>query len=363
MFQSIYWAHFPRHMLTVLASRFYRVQVPNANHISTDSEPCRKAKMRCDHNLPICQNCRRRNITEKCIYVEAPQTRPKSQRSGSSVPQFSTFAQLTPLENPLTDGSSRTPQEQDFEDESSLFRISSGFYGPTSFSAVYENDLGPNIDTPQDRSPHVISVENDRTEEQLSARLSCGVKILNQLPNQATCDRIMDIYVRKGLEWGFHKPTIICCMNSLWTHFGQALRQPRKSKDLREIAQLLSRNTMSVLRDTEDPDTWLTSLSGRNLRWEMLGIIFCILGKVLLVLPEDDSFWSSQSGRRMHRKDFTLEMKECVDECIKLSNQTDNINMLLVIVLFKRNILESQCTGDTSGYTLCSLKSAVLKIM
>lgn len=315
-------------------------------------EPCRKAKMRCDHTLPICHNCRRRNITEKCIYVEAPQTRPKTQtqRSGSRVlpqPQFNAFAQPTSFEQ-TSEGISQSYQEPDLEDDPSRFRISSGFYGPTSFSAVYENVLGPNINSPQDQSPYPVSPENDRTEEQLSTRVSLGIKILNQLPNQATCDRIMDIYVRKGLEWGFHKPTIIHCMTSLWTHFGQALRQPRKSKDLREIAQMLSRNTLTVLREAEDPDIWLASLSGRNLRWEMIGIIFCILGKVMLVLPEDDPFWASQSGRRMQRRDFTLEMKECADECIKLSDQMDNINMLLVILLHKRNILESQCTGDTS---------------
>lgn len=39
-------------------------------------EPCRKAKVSCDHTLPNCARCRRRGITSKCVYLAAPMTRP-----------------------------------------------------------------------------------------------------------------------------------------------------------------------------------------------------------------------------------------------------------------------------------------------
>jgi hypothetical protein len=285
------------------------------------------------------------------VYVEAPQTRPKFQRSGSkpaAQPKYNAYAQSTAFKPTSLEGTPRMSRDEDVEEEASLFRPSSGFYGPTSFSAVYnENDLGP-TESPQDQSPLHVSAENDLTVEQMSARTSLGVKVLNQLPNQATCDRVFELYANKALDKAFHKPTLIYCMSSLWSTFGQALRQPRKSKDLRDIAQLLSKNTISILRDTDDPEFWLSSLSGRNLRWEMMGILFCSMGNVLLAVPDDDPFWSTQSGRRMHRREFAIEMKECADECVKLSNQMDNINILMVSLLFKRNILESQCTGDTS---------------
>lgn len=338
-------------MMTSSESPSDQVKLPRRRNGKEQAcEPCRKAKMRCDHSLPVCQNCKRRNITEKCIYVEAPQTRPRSQRSGSRIltqTQYS-YPQPSPIDPALQGIPAQASKEDEFEDESPLFRPSSGFFGPTSFSSVYENDLGPNFDSRQDRSPYSIAPEIGRTEEQTSSRTALGIKVLNQLPNQATCDRLFDLYASKALDKAFHKPTVICCISSLWSNFGQALRQPRKSKDLRDIAQLLTRNTMSVLQDTDDPDEWMASLTGRNLRWETIGILFSVLGGVLLACPDDDPFWSTQSGRRMHRKEFALEMKECVDECVKLSNQMDNINILMVSLLFKRIILESQCTGDTS---------------
>lgn len=324
-------------------------------------EPCRKAKMRCDHTLPVCQNCRRRNITDRCVYVEAPQTRPKSQRASSQAlpqPQYNPYTAPPSFGTTPSESTHGYGRNEVFEEETSLLRPSSGFYGPTSFSAIYnENDLGPRIDSPQDQNLLQFSTENDQTDEQMSSRTALGVKVLNQLPNQATCDRLFEIYANKSFDKSFHKPTMIFCMSSLWSTFGQALRQPRKSKDLRDIAQVLSRNTMSVLRDADDADTWLDSLSGQNLRWELMGLLFCSMGNVLLGTPEEDSFWATQSGRRTRRRDFAMEMNQCTQDCVKLSSQMDNINLLMVSLLFKRNILESQCTGDTSKYPLRDIES------
>jgi hypothetical protein len=313
-------------------------------------EPCRKAKMRCDHALPVCLKCQRRSIADRCVYLEAPETKQKVQRSrGLSLPRFSGFEQDA-LINPSPDGDvSGTAVEED-QGDAGIFKPSSGFYGPTSFSAVFldnEDDLGSKIETPPDALPLTPS-QNDRIEEKMSARTSLGVKVLSLLPNQNSCDYLFSLYAEKGSDTSFHKPTVLYCMSSFWSTFGAALRQPRKSRNLRDVAILLSKNTHSVLKDCDDPNAWILSLSGRNLRWEMLGILICILGKVALALPEADSFWATQSGRRMHRREFATEMKECADECVKLSSQMDNINVLTVSLLHKRLILESQCTGDTS---------------
>lgn len=38
-------------------------------------EPCRKAKIACDHSLPVCERCRRRKVSDRCVYVDAPMTK------------------------------------------------------------------------------------------------------------------------------------------------------------------------------------------------------------------------------------------------------------------------------------------------
>jgi len=268
-------------------------------------------------------------MVDRCQYVEAPQTRPKALRAGptlssktlnpAQINAYAETARLSAMSPEHTPELTKQLSGGDYH-QSAIFRPSAGFYGPTSFGAAFrdnENDIGPLIDSAADQCV-MDCTDDDRILEHMYSRSALGVKLLNLLPNQATCDRLMELYATKGTDKGFHKPTVIYCMSSLWSTFGQVLRHPRKSKDLKDLAELLSRNTMSTIRYTDDGDVWLAQLSGRNLRWEMLGIILSTLGFVLLALPDEDQFWSTQSGRRMQRRDFALEMKECTDGCVSM---------------------------------------------
>ncbi|KAL3424538.1 cytochrome P450 [Phlyctema vagabunda] len=320
-------------------------------------EPCRKSKMRCDHSLPICLNCQRRKLVEKCIYLPAPETRPHVRRSMSAALSTTAGYPRTLSEEAVNHTepfmSEVSSEEDNPEGNTSILKPSSGFYGPTSFSAVFldnENDLGSNVTSPTREEEPVLS-PTDYMREANSSHLCLGVKVLSKIPDQSTCQKIFEFYSSvsyQGMDKGFHRQTLAFCMASLWSTFGMILRQPRSSRNLREMAKLLNKNTKSVLKDTACGDAWLASLSGRKLRWEMLGLLFATLGNTLLTILDTDGFWGSQSGQRGQRCPFALEMKERADECIQLSNQMDNINVLMVSLLFKRSILESQCTGDTS---------------
>ena len=41
-------------------------------------EPCRRGKLRCDHNNPVCGRCARRGKPDQCIYHPAPLTKPRN---------------------------------------------------------------------------------------------------------------------------------------------------------------------------------------------------------------------------------------------------------------------------------------------
>lgn len=41
-------------------------------------EPCRRAKLKCDHNSPICGRCARRGKQSECMYHPAPLTKPRT---------------------------------------------------------------------------------------------------------------------------------------------------------------------------------------------------------------------------------------------------------------------------------------------
>lgn len=181
-------------------------------------EPCRKAKIACDHTLPVCTRCKRRKITDKCVYMSAPMTKitdpsmshlnrrqsepiqpqplqqssfPLTPTTGSSavvspdgVNSHGYSAPAPPANSALftigrsTSANSVIPQPRTARDkEASLTLASLGsktnaFFGPTSFSAVFaENreNLGGTIndDIPitNERVPYIHS------DESLSAQM------------------------------------------------------------------------------------------------------------------------------------------------------------------------------------------------
>ena len=62
------------------------------NGTRSSCEPCRKAKVKCDHHSPFCQRCEARGISASCVYRTAPMTR-------SPVPEVRRTHKLSTLQN------------------------------------------------------------------------------------------------------------------------------------------------------------------------------------------------------------------------------------------------------------------------
>ena len=78
--------------------------------------------------------------------------------------------------------------------------------------------------------------------------------------------------------------------------------------------------------------------------------MFGALTMATLSLPERDAFFCTQRGPRRDRKQFAVEMKDCVQACVTLSNYQDLINMQMVSLLVKNLILQTVISGDTSKF-------------
>lgn len=236
--------------------------------------------------------------------------------------------------------------------------------GPTNFSAVFlENreNLGHNSD---------IQISNDAdafatfgssaslqaetflmlasSEARGSPRVNLGAKVLLALPDQATFRVLLERYANKCCECHFPPPLIIDLANSLWTTFGKELAEPRSLEKLEGVSAVLCKNAERALEEFVDYDPWLAACSGRNMRWEILGGIFCSLSTTILSLPDRDPFFASQKGDRMVRRNFAVELKDCVQACITLSNYMDLINVSMVQLLIRNLILTTVLSGDAS---------------
>ena len=332
-------------------------------------EPCRKAKIACDHSLPVCDRCKRRKVASKCVYLAAPMTRPASE--GNRRESETTRLNFPPT--PKTTSSTITSPRASIQTESSVrpnpesgpFVRSGGFFGPTNFADIYlqnrENlgneDIQISIDS---RDPYVTPYEGLQSQTFLmlasnelrgSPRVALGVKILRSLPDQATCNFLMEWYFENSHECVLDKHSMMAIVNSLWTTYGKFLKEPRRADDLENMSSVLCKNAEKPLEEFEDYDPWIASITGTKLRWEILGGVFACLTSATLSLPERDAFFSTQRDGRKDRKYFAVELKDCVQACITLSNYMDLLNLPMVALLAKNLILQTVISGDTSEFT------------
>ncbi|KAI0848475.1 hypothetical protein F5Y00DRAFT_262570 [Daldinia vernicosa] len=85
------------------------------NGSQASCERCRKAKIRCDHQKPVCAPCRRRGLESQCWYHPAPLTKRRGQQK--STPPRPTSTQLNNIEqNEIT--SNVSPHRNIIENES-----------------------------------------------------------------------------------------------------------------------------------------------------------------------------------------------------------------------------------------------------
>lgn len=124
-------------------------------------------------------------------------------------------------------------------------------------------------------------------------------------------------------------------IKSLSTAFGRELRS-RRPADLEAMAQVLSTNTARVWMDDQpDAQQWLESFSGRNMRWECIGILFTYWGLASFsVTPQ--------------QLDIAATVyKEAAEKCIELCRGCAP-NTLLLYLIHKDAIIESMQSGDAS---------------
>lgn len=231
-----------------------------------------------------------------------------------------------------------------------------GYLGFTSFSAVYQetqNSLslvkGPlmGIDSVLTTSPPVLAVENGdapTTTIVLSPRsLEAGLLVLNRIPTEDVALPLFEKHMNPNDGW--MRLAAKRVIESLISVFGRTLRS-RKPRDLEELAQLLSSNTAKQWKEDEvESEAWLSSFSGRNMRWESLGILFTYWALAALA----DQPHRPELRRPSDKKpaQLTLVYKETAQICIELCKGCTP-NSLLLYLSYKAAILESMIAGDAA---------------
>ncbi|TLS20955.1 uncharacterized protein PpBr36_10798 [Pyricularia pennisetigena] len=371
-------------------------------------EPCRKRKLACDHSLPTCSRCRRRNAENGCVYLIASGTpartrgsdglRQRSTRpttTGTSSPpihpireqqQYQHQQQQQPHHAPRasdlpsppplasSSSSSLTPKSSGAPSSPSIAINTPGYLGPTSFSAVFREAQGHLSPAPApvssadghrppgaSRPRHAEMPFPHRTPP---CKLDRAVSLLQALPNLRTARLLAKTNISPMDAWV--RPVAVHMMESMYAVFlgsgDDRTDSSPSTADLRAMAEFIFANTATALKeDVDDPAAWMASFSGRNMRWESVGEVFGIFAFGALELNASNNWEqirASVAGTAFEGKEgraLAIGWKDCAAKCAEFC-RGEQPSSLLVSLYHKNIVLESMDSGDTSlrSFTLCA---------
>jgi len=98
----------------------------------------------------------------------------------------------------------------------------------------------------------------------------------------------------------------------------------------------------------DDGVAWANTFSGRNIRFEMLGLFFCYIGLAYQSLQDWDPLFSVTENQGRDRRQTAWRMNECAEVCLKMCDLAETVNYLVPCLIINLKRLQTGCTGDDS---------------
>lgn len=355
------------------------------NGLLSSCEPCRRSKLKCDHTIP-CGRCRRRKRPTQCVYHPAPMTRllssddqdsPRICKS-SSITGTRIAAETSPNHScsskSISQGNgnckhicSEGPLRDRFIADWSKNAASSscpGVLGPTSYSAVYDESedviRSPTITT----SFRDFSKSLRRSQTSVDdADVQVGAELLLFLYEDFTLYERMSISKFSHCEgYVFAPPLLRLLFASVRQMLNNAVRDDSDPlPDLTELSKRIFENcSKTIYVDAHmTPQDYFISMPNR---WEVIGVIFSIIGASSFLLPASDMITVHPNAANVDRQGLSLVCISAGAKCIKFCDNAGVMSEPLSWALLAHASLLTFIYGDHGRPILYPLVLDLLQV-
>ncbi|RAL01769.1 putative C6 transcription factor [Aspergillus ibericus CBS 121593] len=303
-------------------------------------EPCRKAKLRCDHGRPVCGRCATKNIAARCFYHPAPMTkraaaglvRPSRQspsQPGSSVsspgPALESIHRLrTTLESPSA---------------------SPGYLGSTSYSAVlaeHRPDFSLNLESSSVSGAFPRPIDPER--------LQTGMRLVKLLHTLTICDILIRNYYARVLVAVIPETLIMSILRSTRNVLESLDYRGDVDSQVQDLVCRITQNTSRPLstHGSMTVEQYCATFTDENLRWEAIGIVFATSGIALSSTPENDPDLVQVAADSPARDRLRAQLVEASGTCLGLCDQMSSVSELLGFYQHNDMALLTHYYGDSS---------------
>lgn len=192
-------------------------------------------------------------------------------------------------------------------------------------------------------------------------RANHALSLLDQLQVSGLASLIR-FWLKKGVSLALAEPFVETCAEAAvdWRELSTPVgTNPNDiNVGIAQRARVLLENTHRPIRvhRHSTPSEYLSQMSGRNIRWESLGIFLAAASRAALDTSSFGPLYNSDEGRRGLIKALTYIGDCCLETCLAL----DCLNDLQLVLQYENLIVHSQVDGDQSKL-YSTLRSITIK--
>lgn len=205
-----------------------------------------------------------------------------------------------------------------------------GFLGPTSYSAVFTENSGS-----------LGILEQEEVDDQHLAPISAekinqGAEVLALLRDMPLYERFTQRFFEMCDGILVPYPAYRIWVDDLWTEFGQLLASGGPEQ-LRSLSELVWRNTRRPLNvhGSMSAQEWARSVTGRGLRWEVVGTILSLTGLTAGNLSHWDSIFDAIRERYIDRATFVERMRRVSEHCLCFCYESEVLNDVYIAFMYQ----------------------------
>ncbi|KAL4795329.1 hypothetical protein BDV19DRAFT_398724 [Aspergillus venezuelensis] len=318
------------------------------NGQAASCEPCRKDKVRCDHGVPTCGRCQKRNTESRCYYHPAPLTR----EGNSSAARFRT--QRTPrpagerslkaTQSPAPAQTSPTPSfieitiRTPVTDES----LPRGYYGPTSFESAFtgisDSMVAPLTGDSQPGHGHSVLPLYWVAET---------TKILGILAENSPIEDLVTAFYDASQAAIVPSPFIFKYLEGMRDIIEKGDSPEQLHKKTIRILENTARR-FHIPSDIKGKD-FHTLSTGSQMRLEIIGLVYSLAGRASFFGLSHAKFPGSAGAAS--RAKFARKMLMATDTVIQVCKMLTPVNDMLVWLQYENWLLACLFYGDISSPT------------
>jgi hypothetical protein len=110
----------------------------------------------------------------------------------------------------------------------------------------------------------------------------------------------------------------------------------------------ITRNSARPMKIPSDmrPSEFHLLFTGKNLRWEILGLILAVAGNHAQFTSPNDPLFILEDGKQMKREEFIEDVMYATDTCINICQKHGAVNELMTCLVYINLMVVSSFYGD-----------------